>query len=38
MSTPLPRAWLLFLAANTLSQLGNSAVWFALDRRSTRRP
>jgi hypothetical protein len=30
MATPLPRAWLLFLAASTLSQLGNSVLWFAL--------
>ncbi|MEU4385705.1 MFS transporter [Promicromonospora sp. NPDC023805] len=30
MSTPLPRAWLVFLAASTLSQLGNSVLWFAL--------
>lgn len=30
MSSPLPRAWLVFLAASTLSQLGNSVLWFAL--------
>jgi MFS family permease len=30
MSTPLPRPWLVFLAASTLSQLGNSVLWFAL--------
>lgn len=30
MSTPLPRAWLVFLAASTLSQLGSSVLWFAL--------
>ncbi|MEV0949681.1 MFS transporter [Promicromonospora sp. NPDC050249] len=30
MPTPLPRAWLVFLAASTLSQLGNSVLWFAL--------
>ncbi len=30
MSTPLSRAWLAFLAASTLSQLGNSVLWFAL--------
>jgi MFS family permease len=30
MSNPLPRAWLVFLAASTLSQLGNSVLWFAL--------
>jgi hypothetical protein len=30
MSTPLPRAWLAFLAASTLSQLGNSVLWFSL--------
>ncbi|MBL0885159.1 MFS transporter [Myceligenerans indicum] len=30
MSTPFPRSWLAFLAASTLSQLGNSVLWFAL--------
>jgi hypothetical protein len=30
MSTRLPHAWLAFLAASTLSQLGNSVLWFAL--------
>ncbi|MGI5190336.1 MFS transporter [Promicromonospora sp. CA-289599] len=30
MSTPLPRAWLVFLAASTLSQLASSVLWFAL--------
>lgn len=30
MSTPFPRSWLVFLAASTLSQLGNSILWFAL--------
>lgn len=30
MSAPLPRTWLVFLAASTLSQLGNSVLWFAL--------
>lgn len=30
MSPPLPRAWLVFLAASTLSQLGSSVLWFAL--------
>lgn len=30
MPTPLPRAWLVFVAASTLSQLGDSVLWFAL--------
>lgn len=30
MPAPLPRAWLAFLAASTLSQLGSTVLWFAL--------
>jgi len=30
MPTPLPRAWFVFLAASTLSQLGDSVLWFGL--------
>ncbi|MFI2485524.1 MFS transporter [Promicromonospora kroppenstedtii] len=30
MPTPLPRTWLVFLAASTLSQLGDAVLWFAL--------
>ncbi|MFI2362999.1 MFS transporter [Promicromonospora sp. NPDC019610] len=30
MPTKLPRAWLAFLAASTLSQLGSTVLWFAL--------
>lgn len=38
MSTPLPRAWIVFLAANTLSQLGRHGAqvcpgWAAIPRR-----